>query len=156
MSETEVTGRLEKLLETFMRRSMHNFIMSAKERGLSMSQMGALFAIHRKGACGVTDIGDHLGITAAATSQMLNRLVEQDLIARSEDPDDRRLKRIVLTPTGMQTLQESIRARQNWLRRLATTLTPEEQDHVSISLQMLLDKVHQVDDALVSEPAPVV
>ena len=148
MSETEVTGRLEKLLETFMRRSMHNFILTAKERGLSMSQIGALFAIHRKGSCGVSDIGDHLGITAAATSQMLNRLVEQDLIERTEDPVDRRLKRIVLTPAGTQTLQDSVRARQNWLHRLALTLTPDEQDHVSASLQLLLEKASQLDTPL--------
>jgi DNA-binding MarR family transcriptional regulator len=145
MNEIEVTGRLEKLLETFMRRSMHNFILSAKERGLSMSQIGALFVIHRKGSCGVSDIGDHLGITAAATSQMLNRLVEQDLIERTEDPVDRRLKRIVLTPDGTQTLQDSVRARQNWLHRLAVTLTPEEQDHVSRALQLLLEKASQLD-----------
>ncbi len=145
MSETEVTGRLEKLLETFMRRSMHNFILTAKERGLSMSQIGALFAIHRKGSCGVSDIGDHLGITAAATSQMLNRLVEQDLIERTEDPVDRRLKRIVLTAAGTQTLQDSVRARQNWLHRLAVTLTPDEQDHVSSALQLLLEKASQLD-----------
>ncbi|NUM43785.1 MAG: MarR family transcriptional regulator [Anaerolineales bacterium] len=145
MNEIEVTGRLEKLLETFMRRSMHNFILSAKERGLSMSQIGALFVIHRKGSCGVSDIGDHLGITAAATSQMLNRLVEQDLIERTEDPVDRRLKRIVLTPDGTQTLQDSVRARQNWLHRLAVTLTPEEQEHVSRALQLLLEKASQLD-----------
>ncbi len=145
MSETEVTGRLEKLLETFMRRSMHNFILTAKERGLSMSQIGALFAIHRKGSCGVSDIGDHLGITAAATSQMLNRLVDQDLIERTEDPVDRRLKRIVLTAAGTQTLQDSVRARQNWLHRLAVTLTPDEQDHVSSALQLLLEKASQLD-----------
>ncbi|GAB4581918.1 MAG: MarR family transcriptional regulator [Anaerolineales bacterium] len=145
MTEADVTTRLEKLLETFMRRSMHNFILTAKERGLSMTQMGALFAIHRKGACGVTDIGDHLGITAAATSQMLNRLVEQNLIERAEDPADRRLKRIVLTAAGTQTLQESIRARQNWIHRLTATLTPEEQEHVSASLQLLLEKAGQLD-----------
>lgn len=151
MDETDVTGRLEKLLETFMRRSMHNFIISAKERGLSMSQIGALFAIHRKGSCGVSDIGDHLGITAAATSQMLNRLVEQELIQRTEDPEDRRLKRIVLTPVGMQTLQESVRARQNWLHRLALTLSSEEQQQVSTSLQLLLEKASQLDDVMVSQ-----
>jgi DNA-binding MarR family transcriptional regulator len=145
MSESEVTSRLEKLLETFMRRSMHNFILAARERGLSMSQIGALFAIHRKGSCGVSDIGDHLGITAAATSQMLNRLVDQDLIQRTEDPVDRRLKRIVLTAAGTQTLQDSVRARQNWLHRLALTLTPEEQQQVSQSLQLLLEKASQLD-----------
>jgi len=151
MSETDVTTSLEKLLETFMRRTMHNFILYAKKHELSMSQIGALFAIRRKGACGVSDIGDHLGITAAATSQMLNRLVEQDLIERSEDPADRRVKRIVLTHLGMQTLQESIRARQNWIRRLADTLTADEQEQISTALNLLLEKAQQLDDVLIPE-----
>ena len=152
MSETDdVTASLEKFMETFMRRSMRNFILYAKERGLSMSQIGALFAIHRKGACGVSDIGEELGITAAATSQMLNRLVEQDLIGRSEDQDDRRVKRIVLTHFGTQTLHESLRARQNWLHRLAVTLTPEEQEQVNTTLKLLIEKAHQLDNELAPE-----
>jgi len=149
MSETDATTNLEKLMETFMRGSMHKFIFYAKERGLSMSQIGALFAIRRKGVCGVSDIGDELGITAAATSQMLNRLVEENLIERSEDPEDRRVKRIVLTPYGTQTLQESIRARHDWLHRLADTLNAEEQEQVNECLRLLLAKASQLDDELV-------
>ena len=153
-SEIEVTTSLENLMETFMRRSMHNFILYAKKHELSMSQIGALFVIRRKGTCGVTDIGAHLGITAAATSQMLNQLVEQNLIQRSEDPEDRRVKRIVLTDFGTKTLEESVRARQSWLHRLAGTLTPEEQECVSASIKILLDKVALLEDDLMPEMVP--
>jgi len=149
MLETDVTTNLEKLLETFMRRTMHKVILYAKEHKLSMSQIGTLFAIHGKGTCGVSGIGDELGITAPATSQLLNRLVEQNLIERSEDPEDRRVKRIVLTDFGRRTLHESIRARQNWIHRLADTLSPDEQEQVSTSLNLLLEKARQLDDELV-------
>ena len=88
-------------IEVFMRRSMSNFILYSKESGLSMSQIGALFQI-RRGASGVSDIGDDLGVTSAAASQMLERLVQQQLILRSEDPHDRRVKQIVLTEKGRQ------------------------------------------------------
>ena len=88
-----------------------------------MSQFGALFHLHRMGSSGVTDLGDHLGVTSAAASQMLDRLVQQGLILRSEDPNDRRVKQIVLTDKGHQVLQESIRARQGWLDDLAETLS---------------------------------
>jgi len=131
---------LQNWIEVSMRRSMRNFLRYARESGLSMSQLGALFHIHRMGRSGVTDLGDHLGVTSAAASQMLERLVQQGLILRTEDPDDRRVKRIVLTERGSQTLGDGIRARQGWLDDLAETLSPTEKAQITESLNILIDK----------------
>ncbi len=131
-------------IEVFMRRSMRNFILYSKESGLSMSQIGALFHI-RRGASGVSDIGSDLGVTSAAASQMLERLVQLDLIIRSEDPHDRRVKQIVLTESGRRTLQESIHARQSWLEDLAKTLSDNEKEQVIAALNILNDKATQLE-----------
>ncbi len=136
---------LHRWIEIFMRRSMRNFLLYSKESGLSMSQIGALFQIHRKGTCGVSDIGDDLGITSAAASQMLERLVNQGLIVRSEDPHDRRVKQIILTEKGRKTLQEGIQARQSWLDDLAKIMTPKEQDQVVAALKIMIEKATQLD-----------
>jgi len=146
------TTTLEKLLEIFMHRSMRNFIFFLKEKDLSMSHIGALFILHRRKICGVSDIGDGLGITTAATSQMLNRLVDDGLIERSEDSQDRRLKRIELTSKGQQTLKESIHARQNWLHYLVDSLTPAEHALVSQAINLLLEKAQQLDDLPIPSP----
>ena len=69
---------------------------------------------------------------------MLDRLVQQDLITRTENPQDRREKQLVLTPQGRQVLLESARSRQAWLERLAATLTPEEQQKVAQALDILM------------------
>lgn len=136
---------LREWVEVSQRRSMHNFILYAKENNLSMSQMGALLQIHRKGVCGVSDIGDDLGITSAAASQMLERLVQQALIERTEDPNDRRAKQIVLTDKGCQLLQEGIRAHQNWLGELARTLPPAEQAQATAALRLLVNHARQLN-----------
>ena len=94
-----------------MRHSMHSFILYSKENSLSMSQIGALFQINH-GRSNVSDLSDGLGITNAAASQMLERLVQQELILRSEDPQDRRVKQFVLTGKGCRIMQESLQARQ--------------------------------------------
>ena len=88
---------LHRWMEISMHRSMHNFLRFTRESGLSMSQIRALFHLNRKGSSGVSDLGDHLGVTSAASSQLLERLVQQNLILRTEDPNDRRVKQIVLT-----------------------------------------------------------
>lgn len=136
---------LRDWIDIFMRRSMKNFILFTKENGLSMSQIGALFRIH-KGSGGVSDIGDELGVTSAAASQMLERLVQQDLILRTEDPHDRRVKQIVLTDKGRQTILEVLHARQDWLVNLAATLSPAEKEQVGTALNILVEKANQLDE----------
>jgi DNA-binding MarR family transcriptional regulator len=140
-----LVGALRAGLEVFMRHSMRNVIRFSKESGLSVSQIGALFRIDRKEACGVSDIGDDLGMTSAAASQMLDRLVHQNLILRSEDQHDRRLKQIVLTAKGRQVLQASLQAGQSWLSDLANALTAAEKKQVLAALHILIEKANQLE-----------
>lgn len=144
-SPPSLATMLQEWIELFMRRSMRNFIRRSKQSGLSMSQIGALFHIQRQHTSGVSGVGDDLGITSAAASQMLERLVQQGLVVRSEDPHDRRAKRLTLTDKGRQMLHESIRARQSWLEELANALDPAEQEQVIAALRVLIAKANQLE-----------
>jgi DNA-binding MarR family transcriptional regulator len=141
---TPFLASFQKWIALFMRNSMNGFILYSKESGLSMSQIGAMFQIFRGGG-GVCDIGEDLGITSAAASQMLNRLVQQGLILRSEDPLDRRAKKMVLTEKGQEILHESIRYRQRWLSGLADILSPAEQEQIVAALTLLNEKAAQLE-----------
>ena len=70
--------------------------------------------------------------------------MQQELILRSEDPSDRRVKQIILTDKGFQALHESIRARQSWLSDLAETLSDSEKEAIIAALNILIDKVNQL------------
>jgi DNA-binding MarR family transcriptional regulator len=142
---------LQQWIEVSMRRSMRNFLRYARESGLSMSQFGVLFHLTRKRSSGVTDLGDHLGVTSAAASQLLERLVQQDLILRSEDPNDRRVKQIVLTDKGCHVLEEGIRARQDWLVDLAGILSDVEKEQIVAALNLLIDKTHNLGQPIETE-----
>lgn len=43
-------------------------------------------------------IAAHLGVSRAAVTSMIDSLAARDLVARSESPDDRRVKLVALTP----------------------------------------------------------
>jgi DNA-binding MarR family transcriptional regulator len=122
---------------------MREFILYSKKTGLSMSQIGALLHVSKFSAS-VSDVGDGLGVTNAAASQMLDRLVHQELIVRSEDPDDRRGKKIVLTDKGRRVIEESIDARQGWLNDLAAVFSPAEKDQILAALDILIQKAGQL------------
>jgi len=121
----------------FMSTSMGAFLQFAKEHDLSVPQIGALFHINSRGACGVSDIGDDLGVTSAAASQMLERLVQNGLVERREDPDDRRAKRIVLAERGSRVVRGSLEARQRWFAALADGLSPRERELATAALRTL-------------------
>jgi DNA-binding MarR family transcriptional regulator len=134
---------LQKWLGVSMHRSFRHLLCYARESGLSMSQLGALFHIHRMGHSGVTDLGEHLGVTSPAASQMLDRLVEQGLILRTEDPSDRRAKQIVLTEEGLRVLEQSMPARQMWLQELAAALSDSEKASVTEALALITERARE-------------
>jgi DNA-binding MarR family transcriptional regulator len=136
---------LQEWFGIFRRRMMGSFFTYARDKGLTMAQLGAMFHIYQKGACGVSDIGSDLGVTNSAASQMIERLVQLKLITRSEDLTDRRLKQIVLTDKGRQILQDSSKANQDWLENLVKTMTIEEQEQVRYALVTLIDKARRLE-----------
>jgi DNA-binding MarR family transcriptional regulator len=131
---------LQKWIEVSVHRSIRHFICYARECGLSIPQLGALFLIHRRGGRGVTDLGDDLGVTSSAASQMLERLVQQELVLRSEDPNDRRVKQIGLTDKGFQVVEESMHSRQRWVSDLAQNLSDAEKGAIIPALNLLIDR----------------
>jgi len=147
MSADPFVATLQDWIEVSMRHSMRNFLRYARESGLSMSHFGAIFHVHRIGSCGVTEMGEHLGVTSAAASQMLDRLVGQGLVIRTEDPADRRVKRIELTEKGQQVFDEGIQARESWMGKLAGVLSEEEKGSIASALSIMIAKIKLLEDS---------
>ena len=117
---------LQDWAEESMHRSIHAFIRFNRQSALSLSQINSLFRLYHRGPSPVSDLADHLGISAPAVSQLLAPLEDTGLVQRSEDPSDRRVKRIAITEIGAQRVEESMRARHAWLDDLAALIPPDE------------------------------
>jgi DNA-binding MarR family transcriptional regulator len=144
----QLSDALREWAEIFMRRSMRDFIHFVKENGLSTTQLNTLMRLYYHDACPVSEIGDHLGITHAATSQMVQRLVEQGLLTRAEDPTDRRVKQLTLTAEGRTLINQGIEARRRWLEDLTTALPAEQQANIITALTDLTNAAHRLDPSL--------
>ncbi|MGQ9492045.1 MAG: MarR family transcriptional regulator [Anaerolineae bacterium] len=131
-----------KVLWQLMHASMRGFWHYTKEHGLSMTQMFILRQLlGEQGGCNVSMMGEQMGVTSAAVSQALDRLVQQGLVSRTEDPQDRRHKRIQLTPRGKQVLNEGLEARQAWIADLDARLTEDEKALIVRALALLADRL---------------
>jgi DNA-binding MarR family transcriptional regulator len=116
---------------------MNDFLRLARGSGLSWAQMAVLMHLHYRGPREVMACGELLQLSPAGDSQMIERLVQQGLVQRSETPDDRRVRLVHLTATGRQVVDESIQAQQGWLEQLLAALTDEQRAAVSQALRML-------------------
>lgn len=141
-------NEMQEWVELTMRQSMHSLIRANKRRGFSMTESSALFSLRHHSGCNVSEMAEHLGVSNAAASQMLDRLVEQGLILRSEDPNDRRGKRIELTEQGRELIRASMQARQSWVEDLIVLFTPEQREQIMPILHVMIEKTRQLDNNL--------
>jgi DNA-binding MarR family transcriptional regulator len=140
MSPTkELTEVIHEWSEVFMRRSGRDFKRFMDETGLSFSQLNVLMRLYHGGNSGVSEIGEQMGVTSAAASQAIDRLVLLGLIERTEDPKDRRAKRLALTPKGRTLIESGIEARSRWVEGLTDALTPEQQSMTISALTLLTE-----------------
>lgn len=147
-ANSQFSAALREWAEIFMHRSMHDFFHFIKANGLSLTQLNTLIRLYHTEACGISEVGEHLGITNAATSQMIQRLVEQGLLVRTEDAHDRRVKQVALTPAGRALIEQGIEARHRWLENLTTTLTPDQQAIIGAALADLTAAARNLDPSL--------
>jgi DNA-binding MarR family transcriptional regulator len=136
-SSREFESALRAWASVFMRRSVHEFIVAMKDSGLSLSQLNTLMRLHYRGSCQVSGISDELGLTAAAASQIVDRLVGMGLIERSEDPKDRRVRQVRLTAKGRGLVARGVEARLAWTRDLARRIPPRELGSITQNLERL-------------------
>ena len=111
-----------------------------------MPQFSILMQLYHKGACGMSDLSDGFGITPAAASQLVDKLVHAELLARTEDPDDRRAKQVALTPKGKVLIEQGIQERYRWVEELAQVLSVEEKNKVSEALNILNETMKRVEN----------
>ena len=123
--------------EVFMQRSMHDFRRFMDETSLSFSQINILMRLVHGGNTGVSEVGSQLGVTNAAASQAVDRLVQLGLIERTEDPEDRRAKKLALTPKGRTLIEKGIEVRSQWVEGITVALTPEQQGMIISALTLL-------------------
>ena len=140
-----ITQPLHAWMDVFMHRSMRGWNQFAKSTGLSMPQFSILMQLHYKGACGMSAISERFDVSAAAASQLVDKLVQAGYIERTEDPSDRRAKLLKLSTNGAKLVDNGIQQRYRWMDELTSKLSAAEQTKVSEALTLLTEAARQME-----------
>jgi DNA-binding MarR family transcriptional regulator len=136
---------LRNWMDTFVHRSMRDSARFVKASGFSMPQFFLLMRVHHREHCGISDLSEHLEITNAATSQLVDKLVHADLLVRAEDPDDRRAKQVSLSPAGEEMVKKAIAERSRWVDELEGVLSVEEKEKITDALEIMTQAVKKME-----------
>jgi DNA-binding MarR family transcriptional regulator len=105
---------------------------------LTISQLKILMLLSAQPGTSGRELAGHMGVSLATLSGMIDRLVTADLVARQEDPKDRRVRRLTLTPTGAELIGSIITAGAEKQRRLLDRLDEEELRVVAQAMNLLV------------------
>ncbi len=113
------------------------------ETGLGMIPFKALAALARTDADGeasVKLVAEELGVSVPSASRAVDDLVKRGLASRTEDPEDRRVRRVALTAAGRKLGDRVMEARVAGLESFVATLTPAERRKLDSALEVLLER----------------
>ncbi len=91
----------------------------------------------------LTRLSESLGVTNATASTLVESLVQAGLVARKDDPAERRRILLRLTKTGQQQLETSRRLRVEEIVEVISNLSPSKLKQVEESLTLLKDSFNQ-------------
>jgi MarR family 2-MHQ and catechol resistance regulon transcriptional repressor len=119
--------------------------------GLCASDFGVLEALLHKGPLPVNTLGKKVLLTSGSMTAAVDRLVARRLVARKDDPHDRRVRVVALTPEGRRLIKSAFARHASDLDNVVSVLTETERSALLSLLRTLGqaadDSQEQLDDA---------
>src|SRR5213595_4116263 len=123
------------LMKAFQARVPHA-AGSIKQTKLGDSDFRVLEVLLHKGPLPVNTIGPKVWLTPGSISVAVDRLVRKGLVSRNDHPDDRRVRRVELTPKGRALISRGFGEHAAAMEDVAGVLSKNER----LTLLRLLKK----------------
>ena len=136
-SQDKLIKAMENWANLYLFRSLSDYFTFLKSTQISMQQAYVLTYIFYNGPSKISEICEYMMVSVAAASQMVDRLENQYLVERVSDPRDGRVRNVVLSEQGEILVEQSVEARQNWIKKIPPELSNDQMDQIASALQKL-------------------
>lgn len=137
-SQEELMQMVENWAKLYFFQSLTDFFNYQKNTDLSLLQAYALTYLFFKGPLKISELCKHMMVSPAAASQMIDRLEKLEMVTRIADPEDRRVRKVIVLDQGEKFVQENFTFSQSWLSDLPANITPEQEDQIMTALSILV------------------
>ena len=138
---------LKELMYLLSRRSTRETMELMRAAKLSLPQIVALHILHHQGPQSISAIAEYLNHSLPATSQLVDRMVGQGFVLRSEDQRDRRNKQIAMAPAGITLLEQLLQARIRDMLASIAPLSPDLRQQFQLVLAQVVAQLREVEKA---------
>ncbi len=109
------------------------------ELDVSFTQARTMFLLaHCAGPLPINEIASKLGLSVAATGRNIDQLVKLGIVERQENPDDRRVKLVSLSPQGFEIADQQIEQKRQAVRAFVDRLSATEAENLTQALRPIL------------------
>ncbi|MCB9111672.1 MAG: MarR family transcriptional regulator [Anaerolineales bacterium] len=129
---------MENWAKLYFFQSLTEFFNYLKQTDLSLLQAYALAHLFFKGPLKMSELCEHMMVSPAAGSQLIDRLEKLGMVERISEPGDRRVRKIVVLEKGKDFVQENFRFSQSWIAKIPADITLEQVTKITEVLAMLL------------------
>jgi DNA-binding MarR family transcriptional regulator len=116
---------------------MDELLSHAVDNQLTPLQLKILRLLHLTDARGVADVAAFLGVSDAAASKSVDRLVRRKYVRRVEARNDRRSSQLSLSPAGQKLLEQYELAKFRKLKKVFKDFSPDELRNASQLMERL-------------------
>ncbi len=141
----ERIGRLIQQVSRNWRRAVN---LRMAPLGLTDATWLPLLYLNRVGSVRQGELADVLGLDRSSMVRLIDTLEQQGLVLREDDPDDRRAKKIVLTPAAQPVVQAAMDAALRVLDGAVEGISPMELETTAQVLETMLSRLPQTGDEI--------
>jgi DNA-binding MarR family transcriptional regulator len=116
---------------------LHRQLRREANVALTPSQGSALAAIEHHGKLTLGALAEHEGVSAPSITKIIGVLEEDELVARTPDPNDRRVSYVEATRKGTDLLDEMRRRKTAWLAGRIRQLGAEDRRRLAEAIDVL-------------------
>lgn len=126
MKRAQLIAEIADDLSAFKRVVMASHSHKWGSRMPTMAQIGILALIAHEGPQNLKDLAKQLCVSSSAATQLIDGLVKDRLLTRTEDADDRRRILLTLTAVGKRTMDAAKKRHVIAFTKLVAPLTDSE------------------------------
>ena len=125
---SEFADRISELMPVIMKEYVKHQVIEFDKLKITMPQFFILDLLNRSGGSNMSDLAKFINVTTAAMTGIIDRLERGGYLARSSDPDDRRIILVKLTAKGAKVVKNMVEKRKEITIRMFGAISQAERE----------------------------
>jgi len=148
MDRIETTNDIIRIQEQLTQFLIPLAIDSWGKLNIPLTQLKSLFIIATRTNTNFRSLANHLGVTPGDVTGIVSRMVEQGLVKRNPDPEDRRVIWLEATEKGLGLVTNLIDIKKLISVNILDHMSAEELNSYHYGLKGLISAIKQLQEGL--------